>query len=277
MKAKRRVPALRGRASHHFGFPRVGCDRISLPRASPRRKIAPNTPGIRRMSDCILHPTAQDSSTSPFRTVSMSDSERDQIAHRVCSAFRVPGMGETYALVPATGAPVTFYAQQKRALNLIWALHRVQGLESHSTVAVVGAGLSGITAATGAAALGCKVALFDKAATPFHDQQGNHTRYISPKISDWPDAASLDLHTDLPFLNWTANICSKVITEIKSQWEGMGLQIQPFFERDVTDILLQSGKPYVKVEFPFVFEEYNFIILCTGFGEEKSVEGFRSH
>ena len=34
-----------GRASCHFGCLRVGCDRISLPRALPRRKIASNTPG----------------------------------------------------------------------------------------------------------------------------------------------------------------------------------------------------------------------------------------
>jgi len=33
-----------------FGCQRVGCDRIPLQRASPRRKIAPSRPGIRGMS-----------------------------------------------------------------------------------------------------------------------------------------------------------------------------------------------------------------------------------
>jgi hypothetical protein len=46
----RKKVSTRGQASRHFGCPRVGCDRISLPRASPRRKIARNTPGIPRMS-----------------------------------------------------------------------------------------------------------------------------------------------------------------------------------------------------------------------------------
>ena len=38
------------RATRRFGFERGGCDRISLRRASMRRKIAPNNPGIRGMS-----------------------------------------------------------------------------------------------------------------------------------------------------------------------------------------------------------------------------------
>jgi hypothetical protein len=50
MTAKQRVSARRGRASRHLGYQRVGCDRISLPRASPKRKIALNQLGIRGMS-----------------------------------------------------------------------------------------------------------------------------------------------------------------------------------------------------------------------------------
>jgi hypothetical protein len=39
-----------GRASCRFGFQRVGCDRISLPRNPQGRKIATNNFGIREMS-----------------------------------------------------------------------------------------------------------------------------------------------------------------------------------------------------------------------------------
>jgi hypothetical protein len=50
MTAKQRVSAPPGRASRHLGYQRVGCDRISLLRASMKRKIASNSPGIRGMS-----------------------------------------------------------------------------------------------------------------------------------------------------------------------------------------------------------------------------------
>jgi hypothetical protein len=48
--AKRQAPALRGRASRHFGCQRAGCHRISLRRNPQGRRIRSNGPGIRRMS-----------------------------------------------------------------------------------------------------------------------------------------------------------------------------------------------------------------------------------
>jgi len=50
MKAKQRVPALRGGQPDDLASNRGSCDRISLRRASMRRKIALNNPGIWEMS-----------------------------------------------------------------------------------------------------------------------------------------------------------------------------------------------------------------------------------
>jgi hypothetical protein len=50
MKAKQRVPALRGGQPGDLASNRGSCDRISLQRASMRRKITLNNPGIWGMS-----------------------------------------------------------------------------------------------------------------------------------------------------------------------------------------------------------------------------------
>src|SRR5437773_9360301 len=50
MKAKQRVPAPRGRKLDDLAANEVGCSRISLRCASPRRSIAPTRPGTRGMS-----------------------------------------------------------------------------------------------------------------------------------------------------------------------------------------------------------------------------------
>jgi threonine dehydrogenase-like Zn-dependent dehydrogenase len=44
---------------------------------------------------------------------------------------------------------VNFAAQQNRALNLIWALAKDGRLQPDDRVAVIGAGLTGLTAAAG--------------------------------------------------------------------------------------------------------------------------------
>jgi hypothetical protein len=50
MKAKQRVPALRGGQPGGLAANGIGCDRISLRRTSGRRKIVLNSLGIRGMS-----------------------------------------------------------------------------------------------------------------------------------------------------------------------------------------------------------------------------------
>jgi hypothetical protein len=51
MKAKQRLPALRSGQPDDLASNRGSCDRISLRRASMRRKITLNNPGIWGMSD----------------------------------------------------------------------------------------------------------------------------------------------------------------------------------------------------------------------------------
>src|SRR5262245_50706809 len=85
---------------------------------------------------------------------------------------------------------VTFASQQTRALNLIWALFRADRLSPGRHIAVVGAGLGGLTAAVAALTKGCRVDLFDQASQPCPIQRGNDSRFIHPNILRWPEADS---------------------------------------------------------------------------------------
>jgi NADPH-dependent 2,4-dienoyl-CoA reductase/sulfur reductase-like enzyme len=60
---------------------------------------------------------------------------------------------------------VSFSSQQNRALNLIWALRASDALKpaTGKPVAVVGAGVSGLTATAALIDLGCKVTLYESA------------------------------------------------------------------------------------------------------------------
>src|SRR4051812_41798380 len=105
----------------------------------------------------------------------------EEILRRMSS----PTLDGPYAL-GCFGKMVTFYSQQRRALNLVWALFKTGRLEQGSSLAVVGGGLAGLTAAAAAASKGCEVTLFEANQDILHLQRTNGSRYVHPQISYWP-------------------------------------------------------------------------------------------
>jgi hypothetical protein len=184
-------------------------------------------------------------------------------------AMQIPGPGSfessVYAIVPKSG-PVSFYSQQKRAFNLISALHQAEKLQPGKTVAVVGAGLAGITASAAANMVGCNVTLFEMNQVPFHQQHGNDTRYIHPNVIDWPRPGSSSPDTDLPFLNWTADFCESVVDEIEDQWRTLNVTLEP--NRKVRVEQLESDGVYITATNPYYHEKFNIVIISVGFGDE---------
>ena len=86
----------------------------------------------------------------------------------------------------------------------MWALFQTNRLAPGRKVAVVGAGLGGLTATVAALTKGCAVDLFDQASQPCPIQRGNDIRFIHPNILSWPEPDSTAAQTDFPFLNWSA-------------------------------------------------------------------------
>ena len=114
---------------------------------------------------------------------------------------------------------VTLYNQQVRAHNLVWALWELQQNAKLRVgrVAVVGGGVSGLAVAA------CIISRFDKAVsvTLFEErwdicplQQGSDTRWIHPKIYDWPAVGSRGTDAQLPVLNWSQGRASDVVRTV---------------------------------------------------------------
>ena len=67
---------------------------------------------------------------------------------------------------------VTIYNQQVRALNLVHGLCESELVGDESSVAVVGAGIGGLTVAAGLASKGISVSVLEAAASPLWLFQG---------------------------------------------------------------------------------------------------------
>ena len=166
------------------------------------------------------------------------------------------------------GTQVTFYRQQCRALNLIWAMFKTSRLKPGDSVAVIGGGLSGMTAAAAAVSKGCKVTLFEKTGQLMGLQRDNRTRYIHAGLNDWPQLSLDDtIATDLPFLNWYASDTATVFRQVESR---MGIISHPTaVNHDVTDIIPLGGEFLVTTNPSYDQNRFNRVVLAVGFGEER--------
>ena len=126
---------------------------------------------------------------------------------------------------------LTIYAQQARALNLVWSLIETAPATSLEKVAVVGGGFGGLTAAAGLLKKGVQhVTIFEKHSTLCPLQKGSDIRWVHPKIYEWPDDESTIPTAALPILNWNAGRAADVVADVLKEWEivkgGLDAKIQ---------------------------------------------------
>jgi hypothetical protein len=143
---------------------------------------------------------------------------------KILDADSARAVVETYEVVPgifvlgtlSTG--VTVYRQQVRAHNLVSALEHLaaKGDIRLKDVAVVGGGISGLTVTAALVALDAnvRVTLFEKRWDLCPLQQGCDTRWLHPKIYDWPALGSRAKESDLPVLPWREGRASDVAAAI---------------------------------------------------------------
>ena len=165
---------------------------------------------------------------------------------------------------------LTIYNQQVRALNLVWAMTKVAPPKTLGRIAVVGGGFAGLTAAAGLLHKGVKhVSLFEKRAALCPLQEGSDTRWVHPRIYDWPEEDSTLPTAALPLLNWNAGRASDVVVEVLNGWNRI---VRPLEEKTTA----QSGSVpdinvYVNVKHLRLDKHLN--IEWVG---EKLSTGFRS-
>lgn len=174
---------------------------------------------------------------------------------------------------------VSFASQQLRAFNLVWALEESGEVSTLDSVAVVGAGLSGVSASAGFLAKGAKVMLFEKESRELSLQKDTNDRYVHPTVNRWP-VSSIGFTTELPFLDWAEGLCADVIDQVYQQWmfhfehllidKKLNCEIIKFEETSEGCYLTEYGNSTK-------YGPFKCVVFATGFGNEvmlnKSILG----
>ena len=180
---------------------------------------------------------------------------------------------------------ITLYTQQVRALNLIHALFSELKLKKGSTLAVIGGGAAGLTAAAGAAIRGARVSVFEEMGDLLPMFRNNRHRLLHPHLYDWPEEGSEDEHASLPVLDWKADLAGNVAARLLEQWETLERRYSIQVHRGVQRLqpIPGAGAPrqltWNTEHSGFDDGEFDAVILAVGFGLERRVEeaSFRAY
>lgn len=191
-------------------------------------------------------------------------------AHRLMKDIYITGMYYS---------GITIYNQQVRTLNLVFLLcetRKIPSPKSSKDIVIIGAGVSGITAAIAFKTLGYNVVLFEKQSLLLHLQHGCSTRQIHPNLEFWPREEALKPFTELPFANWDAGDASsiekKLVREIEQRSRDKHNPGSIEFQYPVNDIRLYPKSNSIKFKSNKSTIKYSLLFLATGFGLEKYVE-----
>jgi FAD dependent oxidoreductase len=191
---------------------------------------------------------------------------------------------------------VTVLSQQVRALNLTTALFEALAIptsdEEQRSLAIVGAGFAGLTLAAALIKKQAKVkiTIFEERDTLLPFQQGSDSRWLHPKIYDWPADQSESSAAMLPVLNWTAGRASDVVVQVLAEWnriaEEQGVNL-PFLYCNTRHLHISREENYLRLEWVGeerdprtgharthdkaigYSEKFDIVVLAVGFGVEK--------
>lgn len=170
---------------------------------------------------------------------------------------------------------ITFLAQQSRAINLVRALHAFKLIDSESTIAIIGGGLSGVTAAVAAHIAGVKsITIVEKSRELLSLQSGANHRYIHPYIYDWPSTIYQKNEAEVPFLQWKAAYANDVLSQIKKGFNEYKEKyavnnIKVEVETDVKEIRTDNSGFLIPLNADNNLR-CNIVILAVGQGKEKN-------
>ncbi|MFY9826177.1 MAG: FAD-dependent oxidoreductase [Thermoanaerobaculia bacterium] len=180
---------------------------------------------------------------------------------------------------------VTLLHQQVRALNLVYALHQL-GYCHGKEVAVVGAGVAGLTAAAAFSKIpGCRVALLereDRILSVLDRGESSAERYLDPVLYEWPgikpDSETFDRYST-PLTNWPSGAQREVLSHLNTEWQKIRNGVNEVLNaRDVR--LAQDGlRPslsWYREDTPHT-QPFDLVVLALGFGAERSMRPLELH
>jgi FAD binding domain len=132
-------------------------------------------------------------------------------ADQILDSMRVPtdSIWDVYQ-VGCSSTPLNFASQQIRAFLLTRVLDEQKKIAGKE-VAVIGAGLAGLTAAISCLYRGArKVALIDRNHELMALQRGTTHRYVHPYIYRWPKKDAEASRTGFPVLNWSEGTADSI-------------------------------------------------------------------
>lgn len=175
------------------------------------------------------------------------------------------------------GARVSFASQQRRALNLIWALRETGRwpTSEQPRAAVVGCGIAGLMVAAALRMQGCSVWMYESAGSVLSLQAGATHRYVHPTINFWPEQ-ELAWTTEFPFFDWYASSCDEIIKTIERQWTANFRKKLARLETNWTfkKFKAGTGKRAGKVLMMFdkrPEQQVDLLFITTGFGPERDL------
>jgi hypothetical protein len=192
---------------------------------------------------------------------------REYLMHSRCA--------ERLYAIGVTESRVTLYSQQVRALNTVYALLAEGALQPGQSVAVIGGGPAGMTAAAAAALKGCHATLIERRADLIPLLRGNHTRWLHPHIYDWPHDRSKDPVAGLPVLNWSAGTADQVAEQITNAWEALPSNVRALLTIDRRAAVEACSPEGDRLRLVWNTPEgsrnrpFSIVLLAVGFGVEE--------
>lgn len=194
---------------------------------------------------------------------------------RACSLDKIPGV----YVIGLMSRRVSIASQQSRCFNLAAGLGRRYNKPTNIRVAIVGAGISGVTLTSALKALGFQPTLFEKQRLIISKQATSH-RIVHPSINFWPLEPYV-FATGFPFCNWVSDSSDDIRYQIAQDFRKLETFLQDggyyLNYSPVTHVLKsanysdQNRKYNIKLENGAIHEDFDIVALCTGYGEELDI------
>lgn len=181
-----------------------------------------------------------------------------------------------YLLFPAS-LRINILSQQIRALELVDALSSEAWMAGVTSIAVIGGGASGLTAAAALKSAGLRdelsVTIFESRDQLMPLQSGCHDKMLAPRIIDWPVDGSENTTTEIPLLRWRKGVAAEVAIEMLEQFDRF--KVDKKVATKVTQVEERGNGVVVHFEHGGASNQqpFDIAIIAAGFGLEAEPVG----